>query len=129
MTPANLQRFAVPPSVPEGVQPEPHPFWVADPDMPGMAKPVHGRDELARLERLGVRFYGTLAGCVLYEGVQASAFDKPLRSEPVWDGRAVFANGISTQGLAPCGVRPNYRVVALPGDTKPRHPPQWPGSL
>jgi hypothetical protein len=126
MTLTNLARPGVSPFVPEGFQAEPYPVWAADPDHPGMAKPITDRAEIARLEKLGIPLYSSLAGCVLYSGVQASAFDKPLRSEPVWNGQAVLANGFSTKGIAPCGTRANYRIVALPGDTKPRHPAQWP---
>lgn len=116
----------VSPFVPASFTPEPYPVWVADPDMPGMAMPVTDLAELERLKAMGVATYGSPAGCVLYAGVQATAFDNPIRSEPVWNGQAFMDNGWTNRGLAPCGVRATYKIVATAGDTEPRIPAQWP---
>lgn len=113
------------PQVGAYVAPEPFPFWVADPAMPGCAKPVSNA-ELEAAVAAGLNIYGSFAGCVLYENVQACAFDRPISLEPTWNGARVLANGWSTTGLEPDGVRATYRVVATPG--RPQYvPPLWPG--
>lgn len=87
------------------------PCWIADPAMPGAARPVSGA-EIDALLAQGLTVYGSLAGCVLHAGVQASAFDAPLRNESFWNSADVVANGMSTQGLAPAGRRARYKVIA-----------------
>lgn len=103
------------------------PVWIADPDMPGCAKPISG----AALERAvadGHAIFGSIVGCVLYAGVQASAFDHPLAVEPTWSGARIIANGWTTKGLEPDGQRARYRIAAQPG--QPQHvPPLHPSDL
>lgn len=104
-----------------------YPAWIADPTMPGCAKPVSG-EALERAVQDGHAIFGSIVGCVLYAGVQASAFDQPLTVEPTWSGARIIANGWTTQGLAPDGRRARYRVVAQPG--QPQHvPPLHPSDL
>lgn len=99
--------------------------FIADPQRPGLAQAISGEAIIAA-EKAGLPIYGTLAGCVLYAGVQASAFDGPISSEPVWDGARIIANGWRTAGLAPDGTRARYKVVAVPGQAL-LHPPLLPG--
>lgn len=117
------------PWVPEGFEPAAYTVWVPDPDMPGMAMLVTREDSIKALEAQGITYYGTVAGCVLYAGVQACAFDHPLRSEDVYSGAEALANGFSLKGLQPVGRRASYKIVAMPGDAAVRHPPQHPSEF
>ena len=103
------------------------PLWIADPHMPGAARPLEDSEPA---DHAPTRVYGSLAGTVLYEGVQACVFDAPLKAEPIWNGKRVAANEYRIQGLAPDGVRATYKIVALPGHpllSPPRHPSELPG--
>ena len=117
------------PWVPEGFEPAASMVWVPDPDMPGMAMLVTRKESIEALEKQGTTYYGTVAGCVLYAGVQACAFDKPVRAEDVYSGAEILANDFSLKGLRPVGRRASYKVVAMPGDKTVRHPPQHPSEL
>jgi hypothetical protein len=98
-------------------------MWTTDGYTPPSALDVSGFtvQEIENLERQGRKFYGTLAGLVIHEGVQASAFDKPLVSENVYDGKQALAAGHVT-GLTPVGQVSHYKVVAIPGHFF--HPPR-----
>lgn len=66
---------------------------------------------------------GTLAGAVLYGGVSATAFDRELRAEPVYDGAQALEAGLRSLP-EPIGVVSDYRVVVFDGEL--RHPPLHP---
>lgn len=68
-------------------------------------------------------WFGSLAGAVLHGGVQATAFDKALRAEPVYDGVKALAAGLGALP-EPIGVVSDYRVVVLDGELQ--HPPLHP---
>lgn len=87
------------------------PLWTVTAD--GMATALLTREAETEALAAGLRVYGSPAGCALYEGVQATVFDKPLRAEPFWNGSDVMANGLSIAGLAPAGTR----LVAKPLNT------------
>ena len=101
------------------------PCWTPDPDMPGTAKPLYGKEVDDAISQ-GLPIYATLAGCVLYESVQATAFERPLTAEDTWSGSRIIANDMRTTNLAPDGRRAHYRIVATPGVRAPFSPPLWP---
>lgn len=98
--------------------------WIADPDMPGAARPLT-KEEVTSGAYAHLPLFGSPAGCVLHAGVQASVFERPITREPYWDGRRIIANGWSTAGLDPDGYHATYKVVAIPGHPV-FHPPLWP---
>jgi len=72
--------------------------------------------------KLGQSYYGTLAGCALYEGVEVTAFDKAVKAEPVYNGFEALATYPKLPD--PVGVEASYRVVVMNG--KHFHPPLHP---
>lgn len=88
------------------------PMWIRDPKAPQWAMPVETAQGLGPDQAL----YGTLAGCVIHEGVLASAFERPVRAVDTWNGAEVARNGFSVAGLPPTGRRADYRIVATPQD-------------
>lgn len=68
-------------------------------------------------------WFGTLAGAVLHGGVTATAFDRELRAEPVYDGVQALEAGLRKLP-EPIGVVSDYRVVVFDGEL--RHPPLHP---
>lgn len=64
-----------------------------------------------------------LGNAVLYHGVQASVFSRPLKAEPLYDGTEALAAG-SVSGLTPLGMAAEYSVCILDGEL--HHPPLWP---
>ncbi|MDE4297148.1 hypothetical protein PXK56_18345 [Phaeobacter gallaeciensis] len=63
-------------------------------------------DERAEKER----WYGTLAGAVIHEGVMATAFDRAIIADPLYDG-AAWLEGQKIE----VGIASTYRIVATPG--------------
>lgn len=64
--------------------------------------------------------YGTLAGCCLYGGVQATAFDREIGIDILTDGRRWFNDG----SFVPEFIASRYRVIVQDGVFS--HPPVQP---
>ena len=93
----------------------------------GMAEAIPGYgDAASSLKAAGETVFPTLAGAILYGGVQASAFRHPIKAEPVYNGMEALNAG-TVKGLTPVGVQASYKVEAIPGQLL--HPPRWPGDL
>lgn len=60
---------------------------------------------------------------VLYHGVQASVFARPLQSLDVYDGTEALNAG-SVKDLEPVGKRSDYRIAIMDGEVQ--IPPIWP---
>ena len=87
-------------------------LWTIDSN--GQAAALLTRQEEEAAESAKQPLFGSLAGCVAYGGVQATAFEKPVSVEPVWNGEEVLNNGFKTQGLVPCGFRSSMMILATP---------------
>ena len=86
---------------------------------------VLDRSEILRRLENKETYFGTLAGAVLYGGVQATAFDKPLRAVKVYHGTEAMAAVFAHRPLPePVGLKSEYRVVVLDGQFY--HPPLHP---
>ena len=68
---------------------------------------------------------GTLAGAVIHSGVQATAFDKPVKVTPLYDGLKALEQG-NIKGLTPVAEMSDYRICARDGALV--HPPAVPGT-
>lgn len=78
---------------------------------------------------IGGQVYATLGGAVLYSNVKASAFDHPMRAEPVYDGASALAALEKAQTLPkPVGLIASYRVSVYEGAhlCPARHPHDLP---
>lgn len=107
-----------------GVIEEHDPVWVTI--MPNYAVDAHG-GAMAVPHMMkcpeGMFLCAGLGNAVLYKGVEASVFDRPLCAEPVYDGAEALAAG-TTRGLTSVGVVATYRITVLDGEL--HHPPLWP---
>lgn len=89
--------------------------WVVDNNGLAEEKNVSLR-VLNEMTAAGRPYWATLTGAILQGGVNATAFKGAIGREPLFDTRAVLANGTSTKGLEPCAFRPVYQVECLNGE-------------
>ncbi len=83
--------------------------------------------EISNRNARGEVWYGTLAGAVVHSGVQATAFDKPLRAEPVYNAKEALERPLGAPLPDPVGLVSSYRVCAWEGALV--HPPRAPQDL
>lgn len=102
------------------------PYFLTEDGMAEHLDSISDRAEIQARDAAGARWFGTLAGAVIHGGVAATAFDKPVRVEPLYDGAEALAQG-SVAGLTPVGLAAHYRVVAMEGALL--HPPRTPSDL
>ena len=100
------------------------PLWVVE---DGAAKAIpHTKTVYEDAKKAGITLYSTLAGAIIYGGVQAHAFRHPVKSVPVYNGEDALRLG-SVTTLTPVGMRAEYRIVATPDGLV--HPPKHPSDL
>lgn len=100
-------------------------FTFFTPDPTGGARAIDDAEADACIAR-GVPVFGTLVGCVLHAGVHATAFDRAVGSELLYDGRdglEAFAAGRPLEELTPIGRAPTHRIAATPEEGL-IHPPR-----
>ncbi|MFX4299991.1 hypothetical protein [Pseudosulfitobacter pseudonitzschiae] len=100
------------------------PVWVSI--MPNYAVDAHGGAmAIPHMMKCpeGMVLCPGLGNAVLYNGVEASVFARPILAEPVYDGAKALAAG-TVAGLPPVGVVATYKITVLDGEL--HHPPLWP---
>jgi hypothetical protein len=89
---------------------------------------IDDKDEITRRIKNKETYFGTLAGAVLYGGVEATAFDQPIEAVEVYNGTEALEAIFARQPLPkPVGLQSEYRIVVLDG--RFHHPPISPPSV
>lgn len=83
--------------------------WFINNDKTATCEPFDTPEYEMRV-KLGENYYGTLAGAVIHEGVQASAFDSAIEAEPIFDAEIWFKTGENVH----VGYVSDYRICATP---------------
>jgi hypothetical protein len=83
--------------------------------------------EITARNARGEAWFPTLGGAILYGGVQATAFDQPLKAEPVYNAQEALSRPLGTPLPDPVGVVSSYRVCVFNGELV--HPPASPADL
>lgn len=83
--------------------------------------------EISARSAAGETYYGTLAGAVLHGGVKASAFDRAVKSEPLYNALEALRRPVGAPLPSPVGHCASYRVIVLEGQF--HHPGLAPGDI